>query len=177
MKNQGGSGLRRPAIAVLALLVLVVSAASAQKNATLDPRLTAKADGPSGLKWIGGERESPFMHPGVSCIACHSKGEGPRFQIAGTVYTNIDEKDDWLGVEGAVVQLTDKKGTVVSFTTNKSGNFFSGRRDAALTFPATVKVLKGKAENAMQSPAPSGDCLSCHTAKGANGAPGRVIAP
>jgi mono/diheme cytochrome c family protein len=176
MKNPKRNRLRRAAIAGV-LLVLLVAVACAQRNATLDPRLTAKADGPSGLKWIGGDRESPFMHPGVSCIACHSKGEGPRFQVAGTVYANIDEKDDWLGVEGAEVQLSDKKGTVVSLTTNKSGNFFSGRRDAALTFPATVKVLKGKAENAMQSPAPSGDCLACHTAKGANGAPGRVIAP
>jgi hypothetical protein len=159
-----------------ALLLAVVDMAGAQKAPTLDPRLTAAADGPSGLKWIGGDRESPFMHPGLDCIACHSKGEGPRFQVAGTVYTDIDEKDDYLGVEGVVVRLTDKKGTVVSFTTNKAGNFFSGR-GPALAMPLTVKLLRGAAVGGMSSPAPLGDCAACHTAAGANGAPGRIMAP
>jgi hypothetical protein len=149
---------------------------SAQRAETLDPRFVAKADGPSGLKWIGGDSESSFMRPGRDCIACHAKGEGPRFQVAGTVYTNIDEKDDYFGVEGVVVRVTDAKGTQASFTTNKAGNFYSGR-GASLSLPLSVKVLKDKAENAMGSPAPVGDCASCHTAKGANGAPGRILAP
>ena len=126
-------------VAALALLTLVTSPASAQ---SLNPRLVAKADGPSGLKWIGGDRESDLMHPGLSCIACHTQsGEGPRFQVAGTVYTNIDEQDDYFGVEGATVQATDAKGKVATFTTNKAGNFSSGRFSAALALPLTIKVL------------------------------------
>ena len=38
------------------------------------------------MKWTVGDRESPEMHPGRSCIDCHAKGEGPRFLVAGTVY-------------------------------------------------------------------------------------------
>lgn len=175
----GRLGFKALSAAIAASLFLLPGALSSQgKDALkgLSPRQVAAADGPSGLKWIGGNRESPLMHPGMSCIACHVKsGEGPRYQVAGTVYTNIDEKDDYFGVEGVVVQVTDKKGVVASYTTNKAGNFFSGR--SALSLPLTVKVLRGKAELPMSSPATSGDCASCHTAKGANGAPGRVVAP
>lgn len=170
---------RRALIVAIAVLVLAGGASVlliAQKVESLDPRSVAAAPGPSGLMWVGGNRESSFMHPGLSCIDCHNRGEGPRFQIAGTVYTNLDEKDDWFGVEGATVQVTDTTGKIASFTTNKAGNFFSGR-SASLSAPFEVKVLKGGAERAMGSPAPSGNCASCHTAAGANGAPGRVIAP
>jgi hypothetical protein len=166
--------ISRIAVGAAVLAFLCLLAASAQ---SLDSRLTAKADGPSGLKWIGGDRESPFMHPGLSCIGCHARGEGPRFQAAGTVYTDIDEKDDYLGVAGVTVQLTDAKGKALKLVTNKAGNFFSGGRDAALAFPVTVKLFKGAAERDMGSPAPIGDCAACHTAAGKNGAPGRVMAP
>jgi len=116
------------------------------------------------------------MHPGLDCISCHAKGEGPRLQVAGTVYTKLDEKDDYLGVEGVVVKVTDKAGKTASFTSNKAGNFFSGT-SSSLVMPLTVKLIRGKAEGGMGSPAPSGDCAACHTVKGANGAPGRIIAP
>ncbi len=158
---------------IAAILGCAAMALSAQ---ALDSRLVARADGPSGLKWIGGNRESPLMRPGMSCIGCHARGEGPRFQVAGTVYTNIDEKDEYFGVEGLVVALADAKGTTARYTTNKAGNFYSGR-GAALKAPFVVKVLGKKGENAMASPAPNGDCASCHTASGENGAPGRVVAP
>jgi hypothetical protein len=162
--------------AILALLVLFASTASAQRAQTLDPGMTAKADGPAGLKWIGGDRESPFMHPGLDCIACHAKGEGPKFQVAGTVYAKVDEKDDYFGVEGVSVQLTDSKGVVATLATNKAGNFYSGR-GASLSLPLSVKLLSGKAERVMGMKAPMGDCASCHTATGKNGAPGRIMAP
>jgi hypothetical protein len=166
----------RRAILGAAILAAAAFACLSLGAQGLDSRLVAKADGPSGLKWIGGDRESPLMRPGMSCIGCHSRGEGPRFQVAGTVYTNIDEKDEYFGVEGLVVQVTDAVGTVAKYPTNKAGNFYSGR-SPSLKAPFAVKVLGKKGENPMASPAPSGDCASCHTAKGANGAPGRVIAP
>ncbi len=143
----------------------------------LSPRIAAVANGPSGLKWVGGNQENPLMHPGFDCIACHAKGEGPRFLVAGTVYTNLDEKDDYFGVEGATVQLVDAKGKKAELATNLAGNFFLNARSASLVAPFSVKVLVGKAERAMGSQAPSGDCASCHTAKGQNGAPGRIMAP
>ncbi len=143
----------------------------------LDPRTVAKADGPSGLKWIGGDRGSPFMHPGVDCIACHTQGEGPRFRIAGTVYTNRNEPDDYFGVEGLTVQVTDAKGVVTKLVTNKAGNFFTARSAAAPALPLHVKIIGPKAERSMLSGPPSGDCALCHTQRGANGAPGRIMAP
>lgn len=147
------------AAAVIAFSFLGLASAGAQK------------------KWTGGERESPLMHPGMSCISCHAKGEGPRFQAAGTAYSRLDAKDDYYGVKGARVELTDSKGVTVKLVTNEAGNFFSGRRDPRLAFPVSVKVFGPTGENQMGSPAPLGDCASCHTAKGANGAPGRIIAP
>jgi len=94
---------------VLAFAIAASLACPVLGAQTLDPRLVAKADGPSGLKWIGGDRESALMRPGMSCIGCHAEGEGPRFQIAGTVYTNLDEKDEYFGVEGLTVQVTDAR--------------------------------------------------------------------
>jgi hypothetical protein len=175
---------RRGAKAILAAaaIALILSAGflfAQGKDALkgLSPRLVAVADGPSGLKWIGGNREDPLMRPGLDCISCHAKGEGPRLSVAGTVYTNIDEKDEYFGVEGAVVQIVDAKGKSQKLTSNMAGNFFLNARSGTPTAPLTVKVLVGKAVRAMESPAPSGNCASCHTAAGSGGAPGRIMAP
>ncbi len=165
--------------AALCAFILLPNSVYAQSKDSLrgiSPKLVAVANSPSGLKWIGGDRESPFMHPGMDCIACHAQGEGPRLKVAGTVYSKLDEPDDYLGVEAVTVQLTDKTGKSVSLVSNKAGNFFSGR-GFSLTAPYTVKLIRGKAESGMGMPAPSGDCASCHTAKGASGAPGRILAP
>jgi hypothetical protein len=165
--------------ALAVLLVLAPLALFAQGQAglgNLNPRLVAVAKGPAGLKWIGGNAESPLMHPGLDCISCHNRGEGPLFQVAGTVYAEIDEQDDYFGVEGIVVQATDKAGKSLSLKTNKAGNFYSGR-GSSLALPLTVKVFAGKAERDMESPAPSGNCASCHSAQGAHDAPGRIMKP
>ena len=131
----------------------------------------------SGMKWTAGDSGSMEMHPGRSCIDCHAKGEGPRFLVAGTVYQALKETDDCYGVEGVVVQLTDAKGQVIKMTTNKAGNFNLGARGASISFPFTAKVIFKKLERTMASKQSKGDCTSCHTAKGANGAPGRIIIP
>jgi len=131
----------------------------------------------SGMKWTEGNAGSPLMHPGGNCIACHQAGEGPAFLSSGTVYQQLKESDDCYGVEGATVQLTDAKGQVIKLTTNKAGNFSLRARGATLAMPFKAKViLKGK-ERAMMTGQSAGNCASCHTAKGANGAPGRIIIP
>ena len=180
MVNPGtnpGRGAKVVFAAVAAALLLWPVSAFAAGLGGLSPKLVAVADGPAGLKWIGGERESPLMHPGMNCIACHAKGEGPKLGVAGTVFKNIDEKDDFFGVEGVTVHIVDSKGKSVDLVTNKAGNFMVSARKVDLVPPFSVKVLKGKAEREMMSPAPSGNCASCHTAAGAGGAPGRVMAP
>jgi hypothetical protein len=132
----------------------------------------------SGMKWTGGNEGSAQMHPGGNCIVCHSSGEGPRFVVAGTVYRQMNEKTDCYGVQGAVVTLTDATGAVVRLTTNKAGNFMSrGRGKEHLTMPYTAKVVFHGVERAMGTPQSTGNCAACHTAQGANGAPGRIIVP
>jgi hypothetical protein len=163
-----------PRYAVTALLVVLVLAtgavfASAQANTT--------AACLSGVQWTRGDAESPEMHPGKSCIDCHSKGEGPRFLAAGTVFQALNEPDDCYGVKGVLVQITDSKGQVLAATTNASGNFFFGGRGMTIAFPIKVKLVSGTKTRVMASEQSSGNCALCHTAKGASGAPGRVIAP
>lgn len=150
--------------------------AEGKSSSALDPRLVGKGTGSSGFKWIGGNEESPLMYPGRDCISCHASGEGPRFVTAGTVYARIDEKNDDFGVEGVTVQLTDSKGAVITMVTNIAGNFMPAKR-VTMAMPYTAKVIYQGAENAMATPQSNGNCMSCHSAAGAGGALGRIVAP
>lgn len=60
-------------------------------------------------------------------------------------------------------------------TTNLSGNF--SYEGDALAMPITTRVIRGDSSVAMTGPVDTGDCNSCHTQDGANGAPGRILAP
>ena len=57
---------------------------------------------------------------------------------------------------------------------NNVGNFSSR---ANIVAPFHVKVTNGAKVRAMAGALTAGDCNSCHTATGVNGAPGRVMAP
>lgn len=141
-------------------------------------------DGPvvctSKQTWTGGNRESPLMHPGRACIACHATSgddlddDAPRFRIAGTVYPTGHEPDDCYGATGAAVEVTDATGAVTSLPVNAAGNFFSL---AALPSPIRVAVVAGGKRRAMSMSPTSGDCNSCHTQDGASNAPGRIALP
>jgi mono/diheme cytochrome c family protein len=124
------------------------------------------------------------MDPGQACIACHQMKGGPRFAVAGTVYPTAHEPDMCEGVSsGALtVVITDKNGTVVNLKVGSTGNFESQnpRPDsgvAPLVPPFTAKVTNGTTMRAMAGAITAGDCNSCHTESGANGAPGRIMAP
>jgi hypothetical protein len=128
----------------------------------------------SGTTWSHGGGGSSSMNPGEACISCHaSSGEAPMFGVAGTVYPTAHEPDLCYGESGISVVVTDANGNVVTMTTNGSGNFSHG----SIATPYTAKVVANGKERAMASPQTSGDCNSCHTENGANGAPGRIIAP
>ena len=126
--------------------------------------------------WTGGNRESPLMHPGGECIDCHTRLDGPPFDIAGTVYAGFHQVLDCNGESGATVVITDANGQVFTLTSNSAGNFYLpvGR---GLQTPYTAKVVVDGVERVMFSPQTNGDCNSCHTQDGANGAPGRVHIP
>ena len=126
--------------------------------------------------WTQGDQRSPLMHPGGACIECHSAGEGPKFALAGTVMAATHDDTDCNGAEGAMVEITGADGTVTKLTANAAGNFYS-ESNAALSTPYTVKIIQGTKARVMVASQTVGDCNTCHTAAGANGAPGRILLP
>jgi hypothetical protein len=130
----------------------------------------------SGTAWVGGESESTRMHPGGDCLGCHaSRGEADEVVLGGTVFAGLNEPDDCFGVPGVVLQLTDADGTVHEVTSNSAGNFVL--EETAIAKPFTAKLLYEGRERMMATPQTELSCNSCHTETGANGAPGRILAP
>lgn len=128
----------------------------------------------TGLKWtgLGG---SPVMNPGEACIECHQReGEGPALTFAGTAFSRRNEDDDCFGVGDARVYVTGADGRTIEMATNEAGNFYT---DLQVALPYTAILVVNGQQEAMVTPQSSGDCNSCHTAAGANGAPGRVSMP
>jgi mono/diheme cytochrome c family protein len=118
------------------------------------------------------------MRPGEACIACHALGyAGPVFAFAGTVYNRGHEPDDCNGVlpaEGIVVEITDANNVKTKLHTNNAGNFMLL---TPVALPYTARVLSALGERRMLTPQTSGDCNSCHSSAGKNGAPGRIAIP
>ena len=118
------------------------------------------------------------MQPGGACNTCHSQQSGempPIFSIAGTVYPTAHEYDACIGSSGAQVVIMDANGnTQLTLTTNSSGNFTS---QASIKKPYRAKIVSNGKTREMSASQTDGDCNSCHTASGANGAPGRIMLP
>jgi len=130
----------------------------------------------SGLRWDGGDAESPRMHPGMDCLGCHQeRGEAEEYTLGGTVYEGLTEADDCYGVAGVTVELTGADGVVVTMTTNEAGNFT--REHASVAVPYTAKLIRDGREVAMQTPQTILSCNVCHAQTGLNMAPGRILAP
>lgn len=139
----------------------------------------------SGTMWTRGNSGSGQMQPGEACIACHSKGEGPRFAFGGTLYPSGHEPSQCDGVDGtrtaAQVVVVDSTGKSFTANVNAAGNFYSAGR-ITVTPPLHAKVVYMGRERVMASAVTSGDCNACHTQNGAMGAgtlkaPGRVLLP
>jgi hypothetical protein len=137
----------------------------------------------SKTTWTQGDAGSSQMKPGTACIACHAMPNGPKagplFVIAGTLYMTGHEPDDCFGgpVPSASmpkIEVTDAQGKVISLPITMSGNFYYMGDVAA---PFTAKVIYEGRARAMTSPQTSGDCNTCHTQSGANGALGRIVLP
>jgi hypothetical protein len=135
----------------------------------------------SGANWTRGNHGSVQMHPGDACITCHatSGGEAPTFTAAGTVFPSGHEPNDCNGLDptsiGLEVVLTDANGKDIPVSVNSVGNFYY---TGALAIPFTARLTENDGKvRAMATPQTSGDCNSCHTQTGANGAPGRITAP
>ena len=134
----------------------------------------------SGLLWTGGEEGGDLMHPGRACITCHlqnGEGEAPIFTVAGTVYPTAHEPNECLStaVAGATVAIYDADGHVATLGVNANGNFTYVQPGFA--YPYTAKVQYQGRERAMTATQTTGDCNSCHTQSGSQGAPGRILLP
>jgi hypothetical protein len=135
----------------------------------------------SGQRWTQANQGSPLMHPGNACNACHQVSGGPNLRVAGTVYATSHEANDCNGVAPPPqlsVIVTDSRGSTFTLAVNAAGNFLlqqqGGQPPRA---PFKARITDGTKERAMQGTVTSGDCNSCHTTTGANGAPGRIMAP
>ena len=147
----------------------------------------------SGIMWTMGNTGSPNMHPGEACNFCHSATRGPNLTFAGTVYGggahDVDDCDGTNQPAPLTVVITDKNGQTATLEVNDAGNFYleaprrkgggGGGGDAGVIFraPFHAKVVSGAKQHAMVGSVTSGDCNSCHTMAGKNGAPGRILAP
>jgi hypothetical protein len=147
---------------------------------TTDP-LNAAPTCTSKTTWKNGTNGSSSMEPGQACISCHGRsgGEAPSYVIAGTLYPTGHEPDNCNGANGttsgAKVVVTDNSGKSVTLTPNSVGNFYSS---TSLTAPFKAKVVNSAGvERVMASTTSTGDCNSCHTQSGSNGAPGRITLP
>jgi len=134
----------------------------------------------SGL--TGTTSESSAMRPGEACINCHkNSSEAPIDAIMGTIYPTAHEPNDCVGASstnyaGVQITATDGQGHTVTVTPNSGGNFLGGFA-GEFTSAYTVKVTYQGRERDMLTPQTSGDCNSCHTETGTNGAPGRIMLP
>lgn len=135
----------------------------------------------------GTTRDGLDMNPGRACNACHStQARRDVMAWAGTVYPTGHEPDQCNGVNGTTsgteVVVTDAAGTELRLPVRPSGNFSILARDPkaiAMKAPFHVRVERmGRVrEMSQELPAGQGDCNSCHTETGTNGAPGRIAVP
>ena len=164
-------------LSVLALLVAAACGIAPGISGTPPPHVDPALCG-SGLFWNGGDEESPVMHPGGDCISCHRSGEGPRLAVAGTVMTKIDDATDCVGVPDVQLDILDPAGAVVlTLMSNDAGNFLSDQLVPASALPFTARLTHDGKTTQMSTPQTDLNCMSCHTAAGAHGAPGRIVAP
>ncbi len=123
------------------------------------------------------------MNPGMACLTCHrpknldeGREDAPE-GIAGTVFPTAHEPDLCNGLPaGATVVITGRDGAQFRLPVNASGNFFM------YSSPLLLKPYRARVEHQgrvrhMGAAQTSGDCNSCHTQAGSNGAPGRILAP
>jgi hypothetical protein len=139
------------------------------KSETVEPSVCV-----SERRYTSGD--GPLAHPGADCIGCHSSSneDPPKLTIAGTTYAAPKQADDCWGMSGPTVEVTDATGKVVTLTTNQAGTFFS---EEPIALPVRARVITNGKERVMKDPVPTGNCASCHTRDGANGAPGRLLVP
>lgn len=177
------SGLARCAFVFCALRLVGCSDEPLRVSQREDVDLASAERCVSQTYWAQGDRGDPHMHPGRDCVGCHTRSaRGPRFTVAGTVFSASHEVDDCLGHDGAAqIEVTDDTGSAFTIVANQVGNFYTTH---AFRLPLRrVRVLGPRAGAVLEmgSAPPHGDCNACHSRAGTltptGTSPGRIIAP
>ena len=120
------------------------------------------------------------MNPGEACQSCHqSRRRGPLAGFMGTVYPSAHEAPLCVVSSvpsGVSVEILDSTGAVrrsFPIAALSDGNFYGGSVGSPSPYTARV-VVNGVVRSQMLTAQTSGDCNACHTAQGAQGAPGRI---
>ena len=135
----------------------------------------------SGQIWTYSDKDSPLMNPGRSCVKCHAENNdeehAPFYKVAGTVMRAPHESDDCRGAPSMTIELTDANATKWVMLGNSAGNFWLDPT-AEVAMPYTARIIDEHGnERVKQMPVSDGDCASCHTRDGENGASGRLLPP
>ena len=80
----------------------------------------------------------------------------------------------FLAGQGKRFVIVDAANRTITLTPNAAGNFYY---TGAVTFPFHAKITYQGRERIMTAAQSNGNCNSCHTQNGANGAPGRILLP
>ena len=161
-----GAGMR-PAALLLLLLLLAAPGCP-------DPVLDAQIDALPGE--VPGIRTGPSHRAGQPCTDCHSSygGRHPIFTVAGTLFQKPTNK---VGVEGAVVHVTDVNGDTRDLTTNCVGNFYVADTDWEPAFPILVTIedpQTGLTATMKSKVGRDTSCASCHVDPAGTDSPGHV---
>lgn len=146
------------------------------------------------MKWMLGISGSEQMNPGYACRSCHLgqnfEGQNPTLvsnpQYAmffmGTAYPNFNEPNLCFAKDvpdGGVIEILGP-GNMVVLTLPidpASGNFRSTSVDATVPLPYGARIRANGKTRQMSARQMNGDCNSCHTEQGNQGAPGRIVFP
>ncbi len=135
---------------------------------------------PSGMFWTGGNQASASMDPGMACRACHlTSAPTLVYDFMGTVYSDSHVQDSCLAdtPTGVQVEIIDATGNMtLSLSVNSAGNFYSPT-NTGIALPYTARITHNGLTSTMTTPQTDGDCNTCHTAQGTNGAAGRIVWP
>jgi mono/diheme cytochrome c family protein len=132
----------------------------------------------SGRHWTQADGEGFQMSPGGNCITCHStKYESPSYMIAGTVMGALHDETDCNGVQDVLVVIEGADKVIRTKTTNAAGNFWFDTGEWSIALPYKAHLSGTGTPRYMTTAQTDLNCANCHTVAGANGAPGRVVAP
>jgi hypothetical protein len=126
--------------------------------------------------WTLGNQASPVMTPGRECVACHVATSGEPtliYTVAGTVMGALHDPDDCNGIGSVEVNLAGNGGNL-TLITNAAGNFFT-RTAITPPYVPTLNLAGRRTTGGMHND--TGNCGTCHTVDGTQGAVGRLVAP